>query len=136
MIEHSSSVLTKQDGKDVLVCWTGASVAGMNPLTGEPYWQHPFPPTRMPIGTATPVIKGNKIFSTSLYYSSVTLELDDHEMTIKELWSARGPNERKAKSLHSIISTPIWIDAHIYGVDSYRQLRCLRAADGQRVWEN
>ena len=38
-IQYSSPVLTKQDGKDVLVCWTGASVVGLNPLTGVAYWQ-------------------------------------------------------------------------------------------------
>ena len=135
-IQYSSPVLTKQNGKDVLVCWTGASVAGLNPLTGEPYWQHPFAPSRMPIGIATPIIKDSKIFLTSFYDGSMMLEMGDQEMTIKELWSARGPNERKTKALHSIISTPIWIKDHIYGVDSYGQLRCLQADDGKRVWES
>ena len=135
-IQYSSPVLTKQNDKDVLVCWTGASVAGLNPLSGEPYWQHPFAPSRMPIGIATPIIKDNKIFLTSFYDGSMMLEMSDQEMTIKELWSARGPNERKTKALHSIISTPIWIEDHIYGVDSYGQLRCLQAEDGKRVWES
>ena len=135
-IQYSSPVLTKQNGKDVLVCWTGASVAGLDPLTGAPYWQHPFPPSRMPIGIATPIIKDRKIFLTSFYDGSMMLEMSDQDMTVKELWSARGPNERKTKALHSIISTPIWIDDYIYGVDSYGQLRCLRAADGKRIWES
>ena len=135
-IQYSSPVLTKQNGKDVLVCWTGASVVGLNPTSGEPYWQHPFAPSRMPIGIATPLIKDGRIFLTSFYDGSMMLEMGDKDMTIKELWSARGPNERKTKALHSIISTPIWIDDYIYGVDSYGQLRCLKAEDGQRVWES
>ena len=38
--------------------------------------------------------------------------------------------------MHSTISTPVIIDEHIYGVDSYGELRCLRVSDGGRVWED
>ena len=34
------------------------------------------------------------------------------------------------------MSTPIIRDGHIYGVDSYGELRCLRLSDGARVWED
>jgi hypothetical protein len=64
------------------------------------------------------------------------LKMNSDEMSVEEVWSAKGPNERNTKALHSIISTPIWIGNHIYGVDSYGELRCLRAKDGVRVWEN
>jgi outer membrane protein assembly factor BamB len=134
--QYSSPVLTQQKGNDVLVCWTGDAVAGLNPGNGEVYWRHEFRPSRMPIGVATPVINGNKIFLTSFYDGSMMLEMNPNEMTVQQLWAAKGPNERTTKALHSIISTPIWIGDHIYGVDSYGELRCIRASDGERVWEN
>lgn len=134
--QYSSPVLVKQNGKDVLVCWTGDGVAGLNPTTGIPYWQHPFRPTRMPIGVATPVVNGNRIFLTSFYDGSMMLEMSETSMEVSQLWHLIGPNERKTTALHSIISTPIWIGDYIYGVDSYGELRCLRASDGERVWED
>ena len=134
--QYSSPVLVKQKGTDVLVCWTGDGVAGLNPSTGVPYWQHPFKPTRMPIGVATPVVNGNKIFLTSFYDGAMMLEMSETSMEVKQLWHLIGPNERKTSALHSIISTPIWIGDYIYGVDSYGELRCLRASDGERVWED
>ena len=36
--------------------------------------------------------------------------------------------------IHSTISTPLWLGDHIYGIDSYGMLRCLRADTGDRVW--
>ena len=30
--------------------------------------------------------------------------------------------------------TPFWIGDHIYGICSYGELRCLKAASGERVW--
>ena len=47
-----------------------------------------------------------------------------------------GPNEIDTDALQSIISTPVFDGGHIYGCDSYGQLRCLNANDGQRLWED
>ena len=134
--QYSSPVLVKQNDKEVVVCWTGASVAGLNPQNGEVYWRHKFLPKRMPIGVATPVIKDNKIFMTSFYDGSMMLEMSEDKMAVKQLWHLVGENERSTEAIHSIISTPIWIEDHIYGVDSYGELRCISAADGSRVWED
>lgn len=134
--QYSSPVLVKQNGTDVLVCWTGDGVAGLDPQTGNPYWRHPFKPTRMPIGVATPVVNGNKIFLTSFYDGAMMLEMSETSMEVKQMWHLIGPNERKTEGLHSIISTPIWIGDYIYGVDSYGELRCIRASDGGRIWED
>ena len=134
--QYSSPILVKQNGKDVVVCWTGDSVAGINPETGKVYWRFPFLPSRMPIGVATPVVQGNRLFFTSFYDGALMLEMDSPEMTVSEVWRASGPNERRTKALHSIISTPVWLGDYIYGVDSYGELRCLSASDGERVWED
>lgn len=133
---YSSPVMVRQMDKDVVVCWTGGSVAGINPANGDVYWREEFKPSRMPIGVATPVIKDNKIFLTSFYDGAMMLEMAEMEMKVKKLWHLRGPNERSTEAIHSIISTPIWIEDHIYGVDSYGELRCIRASDGSRVWED
>ena len=34
------------------------------------------------------------------------------------------------------MSTPVWIGDYIYGVDSYGELRCIKAETGDRVWED
>lgn len=133
---YSSPVVTQQNDQAVVVCWTGDGVAGLNPDSGQVHWHHPFKPKRMPIGVATPVIKDNKIFLTSFYDGSMMLEMSQDEFKVKQLWHLVGENERSTEALHSIISTPIWIDDHIYGVDSYGELRCIKSDDGSRVWED
>ncbi|MEM9941353.1 MAG: PQQ-binding-like beta-propeller repeat protein [Planctomycetota bacterium] len=132
---YSSPVLTKQNGKSVVVCWTGDAIVGLNPDNGIAYWRYLLPPSRMPIGVATPIIQQNRIFVTSFYDGSALIEMTDN-MGIREVWRKVGPNERRTQGLHSIISTPIWLDECIYGVDSYGELRCLDASNGQRLWED
>ena len=43
---------------------------------------------------------------------------------------------RTGTGFPSIISTPVFENGHIYGVDSYGELRCLDAATGNRIWED
>ena len=53
-----------------------------------------------------------------------------------EVWRRRGASELETDGLHSIISTPVIDGDHIYGIDSYGELRCLTTATGERVWES
>lgn len=134
--QYSAPVLMDQNGRQSIVCWTGDSVAALKPDDGTVLWRYEFKPRNMPIGVATPVIQDDKIFVTSFYDGSLMLKVSDDGNAVKKVWAAVGTNERATQSLHSIISTPIWIGDYIYGVDSYGQLRCLEAGTGERVWEN
>jgi hypothetical protein len=64
------------------------------------------------------------------------LRLVAERPAVEKVWHRVGANERQTDGLHSIISTPLFLGDHIYGVDSYGELRCLEAATGNRVWEN
>lgn len=133
---YAAPILVEQAGRRVLVCWTGDSVAGLDPGTGELHWRHPFRPTRMVIAIATPVVDENRLFVTSFYDGSLLLQLDPQRLAVRQLWRRQGRDERNTDALHSIISTPMILGDHIYGVDSYGELRCLQAATGDRVWED
>jgi hypothetical protein len=56
--------------------------------------------------------------------------------SIEKLWQISGRDEKNTAALHSIISTPVFENGYIYGVDSYGELRCLDARDGSRLWED
>jgi outer membrane protein assembly factor BamB len=134
--QYSSPLIVQQAGRDVLVAWTGDSVAGINPLTGELYWRFPFPPRNMPIGVASPVYRDGHLFVTSFYDGSLMLRLREDAMQVDKVWARVGANERQTDALHSIIGTPVWIGDHLYGPDSYGEFRCLEASSGERVWED
>lgn len=133
--QYSSPILIHQGNRPVVVVWTGDSISGLDPTSGQVFWRQEFTPTRMPIGISTPIVQGNRLFVTSFYDGAMMLELDPKKPAAKKLWHLRGRNEKDTKAIHSIISTPIWIDDHIYGVDSYGELRCIEAETGERIWE-
>jgi outer membrane protein assembly factor BamB len=133
---YAAPIIVKQAGKDVLVCWTGDHVVGLNPLTGASYWQHEFQPTRMVISITTPVLDDNRIFVSSFYDGSLMLRLKPNETAVEQIWRRLGRDEQHTDSLHSIISTPLLEGDYVYGVDSYGELRCLDAKTGDRIWES
>jgi hypothetical protein len=64
------------------------------------------------------------------------LKLRQDTPAVDVLWRRAGADEQHTDSLHCMISTPVMDGANIYGVDSYGELRCLDASNGNRVWED
>lgn len=133
---YSAPIVIDHAGRRVLVLWTGDRVVGVDPKTGVELWAHPFKSKNMPLGVASPVLHGDKIYITGFYDGSLMLRLDPKEMAVHEVWRQRGRSERATEALHSIISTPVLLGKHIYGVDSYGEFRCLQISDGKRIWED
>lgn len=133
---YSAPILIRQGDADVLVCWTGESITGLDPSDGDVYWSVEMKPRNMPIGVPTPVVNGNKLFVSSFYDGSMMIELDEKTPNAKKLWHRIGVDEKNTDALHSMISNPILRSDAVYGVDSYGQFRCLDIETGDRIWEN
>ncbi len=135
--QYATPLLVEQGGVPVVVVWTGDAVAGLAPDTGKVYWRIEFEPSRMPIGVATPVAQGDRLFCTSFYDGSLMLKLTHTDTPgIEKLWHRVGDDEINTDALQSIISTPLFHEDGIYGVDSHGQLRCLDPQTGDRLWED
>lgn len=133
---YSSPILIGQADQDVLVCWTGDSLSGLDPKTGSVLWSHPFPPSRMPIGVGDPVLSGDKLFVSSFYDGSLMVRVPKDKVTSEVIWRGVGPDEQHTKSLHAMIGTSIVESNLVFGTDSYGEFRCLDGLTGERLWED
>ncbi|MHC5061618.1 MAG: PQQ-binding-like beta-propeller repeat protein [Planctomycetota bacterium] len=133
---YSAPIIISQAGKRVLVYWTGANIVGLDPKTGKVYWKYTFKPKRMVMSIADPVFDNGYLFFTAFFDGSLMLKVDPDELAVEKVWRRRGKNEEKTDALHSTIGTPILQGKHVYGVDSYGQLRCLDRETGERIWES
>jgi outer membrane protein assembly factor BamB len=153
-VAYSSPIIIQQAGQDVLVCWTGESLSGLDPTDGQLHWSHEMQPTRMPIGIATPSVDGELVFVSSFYDGSLMIRAPKDALTSQLIWRALGRDEQNTGSrtvqlqdavlesdepefgVHSMIGTPIVEGGYIYAVDSYGEFRCLDAMTGKRIWED
>ena len=133
---YSSPIVIRQGDQDVVVCWTGESVTGLNPTDGSVHWRIGMQPRNMPIGVPTPIVKDDLIFVSSFYDGSMLIKFDKTKPAAQKLWHRAGRDEKNTDALHAMISNPVFRGEHVYGVDSYGEFRCLELQRGDRVWEN
>ncbi|MFH0757732.1 MAG: PQQ-binding-like beta-propeller repeat protein [Bacteroidota bacterium] len=133
---YAAPVLIRQAGRQVLVCWTGESITGLNPGTGEVYWSVPFHPLQMIMNVADPVYDPPYLFLSAFFDGSYLLELGEEKPTARLLYHRHGKSETETEALHSTISTPLVRNGYVYGIGSYGETRCLNLLTGERIWEN
>lgn len=126
------------DNQRQLILWHPESVNSLDPQTGKVHWSQRYnKKKKLQAGMSipTPRLDGNKLFFTCFYEGSLMLEVKGTEKP-KILWQIQGrsvmPDDTEA--LHSVMVTPIVKNGHIYGVDSYGELRGLDQANGKRLW--
>jgi outer membrane protein assembly factor BamB len=132
---YSAPMIFEKGGKRVLVVWTEDHLAGLEPANGKVYWKFPWK-LNMGMGIATPVLYDDHIFVSAFYNGSMLVKLGADYHTAEIVWKREGKSERLTDALHCVMNTPVILDGHIYGVDSYGELRCLEFLTGDRVWES
>jgi len=135
-VSYSSPIVIEQAKQRVLVYITDQRVVGLEPRTGQLYWEQSWPPKQMEITIATPVFDGRHLVVTSFYDGMLVLKLHAQDLGVDRLWQRRGASESRTDALHCCISTPVILGDYIYGVDSYGELRCLDLWTGNRIWED
>jgi outer membrane protein assembly factor BamB len=128
-------VIFELGGKRQLIIWHPQAINGLDPETGKVYWSAPFD-VKAGMTIATPRQAGQRLFVTNFYDGPMLLEFKDGQAEPDLLWRGNSHSERNTDKLHSVMSTPVIQDGHIFGVDSYGQLRCLDLETGERIWED
>lgn len=116
------------------VVWHPHAVSSIDPQDGTLLWEIPF---RVQAGLSIPTPRkvGNRLFLTAFYNGPRMIEVADNGRSAAIVWQGNSDSEIRTDGLHSIMSTPWVTETHIYGVDSYGQLRCLDAKTGKRIWQ-
>jgi outer membrane protein assembly factor BamB len=135
---YSAPRLVRLGDREVVLAWTAFWIAALDPATGKVWWKEPYKPANMILNVGDPVLDetGTKLFLSAFYDGARLYALPRDTSPPTLLWQRKGVNERKTDALHSIIMTPFIRGGHIYGIDSYGEMRCLDLATGDRVWED
>lgn len=135
---YAPPMIYENEGKRLLIIWEPQAINALDPVTGKVYWSQRFGDqkyVKAGMTIPTPRLAGDELYLSAFYAGSVLLKLHGTEQP-KVVWKAHGRSENPEDTLalHCVMSTPFIKDGHIYGVDSYGELRCLALATGERLW--
>lgn len=127
-------IIVTAAGTRQLIIWYPGAVTSLDPVTGKMYWEQPYK-VGGSMTVAIPVKTGSNLFFTTFYDGPLMLALDEKKPAATVVWKGKSDSEIQTDGLHAVITTPVVIGEHIYGICSYGQFRCLKANTGERVWE-
>ena len=133
---YSAPIVITQAGERVLVCWTSTNVVALDPQTGRLHWRYTFAAEGVMAAIATPTLYQNELFVAHFRRGALLLKLSPDALEVELGWYRTGKDELNTDAIQPAMSTPVRIGDYIYGVDSYGELRCLDAGNGDRIWED
>ncbi len=138
-IGYAPPVMIEAGGKKQLIVWHTEALNALDPETGKLYWSEPLPkdvqPVRPGITVATPKNLGDLLFVTAAHHGPLMMKLDAARPVAAVLWRGKSDDVSRPDGLHSVMSTPVLAEGHVYGVCAFGELRCLKADTGERLWE-
>ncbi len=130
----SQPIIVTAGGRRQLIAWLPHAVYALDPVTGRVLWEQGYQSDNS-MTAPTPVFSGNRLFFTNFYTGSLMLRLDPRRAASEVVWRRKGASEIDTDGLHGVVTTPVIMGDHVYGICSYGQFRCLNATTGARVWE-
>jgi outer membrane protein assembly factor BamB len=137
---YSPPMIFEAGGTRQLIIWDGDSVNGLDPETGKVFWSQPVP-SYMGMAISTPRKAGDLLFVTAYDQTAVMLRLAQDHPAAAVVWRGELKNKLKRNAFYSVFSTPFIEDGYVYGTDDNNKdgggiLRCIKASNGERVWES
>lgn len=126
---YSAPMLIEAGGQRQLIVWHAESINGLNPKTGETYWSAPLAPD-FGMAIMVPRQQGDLLFASGIRSAALLLRLAQDRPAVEEVW--RGQPDT---ALYSVCMTPYIDGETLYGVDRMGQLRGVKLATGERLWE-
>ena len=112
----------------VLVLWTPKNIHAIEPATGKPLWNAPYPVT-YGVSIASPIYRDGIVFVTGYWEGSKAIKvgpkLTDHEL----VWT-------DSKNLRGIMAQPLYRDGHVYTIDKDFGLTCFNLKTGKKLWDD
>jgi outer membrane protein assembly factor BamB len=136
---YAPLIIINAGGARQLIAWDAGRVSSLDPATGRVHWVYPFRTRSMII--TTPLFVDHKelgplLMVSAVYNGSLMLALDRDKPGARLLWKGNSESEIVTDKLHALMNTPAVIGDYLYGICSYGQLRALKLATGERVWES
>ncbi len=131
-VGHASPVIHKQGKTRTLVVFTSSALVGMDPRSGKEIWRFPTK-NKYDCNIATPIVSGDRIFISSVYY--------DKGSTLLSIVRGKPKVVRHSKKMQNHCTSSVLYEGHLYGFDGWVDtkggkgvLRCMDFKTGRVKW--
>jgi outer membrane protein assembly factor BamB len=121
---YSAPALQTIQGRRQIVHWSAESVAGLDAGTGEVLWQAPYAST-YDVAIHSPVFHDGLLLVSGYWEGSKALRFAAAGAPV-EAWGG--------KALSLLMSTPLFRDGHLYGLDKSKGIACVEWQSGKVLW--
>ena len=132
---YSQPLLIEAGGARQVVVFHSGGVASLDPASGRLWWEHAWK-IHMNTPIATPVRAGPYLLVSAFFQGARMFRLDGSRPAADLIWRGQSESERNTDTLHALMASPLIDGDYIYGICNYGEMRCLRLATGERVWES
>src|SRR5262249_8126439 len=126
---YSPPTIFEKNGQRQLLIWHPESLNGLDPASGKVLWSMKHA-TANGTSIMSPRFAGDNIFLGAWSQKGQLMKLDETLTKATTVWKGT-----RDTGVYPVNNTPYIEDGHIYGVCTDGQLRCVRLADGERLWE-
>jgi outer membrane protein assembly factor BamB len=127
---YGPPTLLEIGGVTQLVVYHSRGTTGLNPLTGEKYWDVPMEAFRG-MAIMAPRKEGDVVFVGGVFDKCMAIKVGPAKAEAKELWHG----DKKADTgLYPVNMTPFVEGGVIYGVDQPGMLRAVELKSGKHLW--
>jgi len=127
---YCAPTLVTAGGQQQLIVFHPEAVVGLDPKSGEGFWDIPISPS-YEMSIAVPAFEKGKMYASAIHNEAVLFQLNPNRPAASEIW--RG--EPKS-AVHSGNAPAIMKDGTIYGTDCVEGcLIAVNGNDGSRLWK-
>ncbi|MFN0197052.1 MAG: carbohydrate-binding family 9-like protein [Planctomycetaceae bacterium] len=125
---YTNPLVIEYGGYETLLCWTPSHIRGMNPHTGEPFWNVPYEIT-YGVAIATPIFEEGIAFISGYWDGSKAIRFGEKPADAKLIWEDR-------ENLRGLMSQPFYKEGYVYLLDKGYGVTCFELATGKKSWDD
>jgi outer membrane protein assembly factor BamB len=140
-VGYSPPVIAEVGGAKQLIVWLSDKLAGLDPVSGEVFWQFAHPaknlnPGQPAVTIITPKVVGDTVYVSSAYDGLCAVKLDKEPKKSGLAW--RSATSVKGPELFPVLMTTIiHRDGYLYGLGADTgEVMCADAKTGKEVWKS
>lgn len=125
---YTNPLVVDYGGYKTLLCWTPSHIRGINPDTGEPYWNVEYEIT-YGVAIATPIFEEGIAFIAGYWDGARAIRFGEKPEEAELIWEDR-------QHLRGLMAQPLYKDGYVYLLDKSYGLTCFELATGKKMWDD